>query len=54
MSRATYSFKETDVTRAYRATRKAGAVVDRVEIDRSGKIIIVIENAQSDATVQAA
>jgi hypothetical protein len=45
MSRATYSFKETDVSRAYRAARKAGMVVDRVEIDRSGKIVIVSEPA---------
>ena len=35
-------FRRTDVVRAVRAARDAGEVVDRVEIDQTGKIIIVI------------
>ena len=37
-------FKETDVTRALRAARKAGADVDRVEIGRDGRIVLVLKN----------
>ena len=32
------TFKETDLTRALRAARKAGADVERVEIGRDGRI----------------
>ena len=31
------TFKETDLTRALRAARKAGADVERVEISRDGR-----------------
>jgi hypothetical protein len=39
------SFRQSDVTRAIRATRKAGVVPSRVEIDRNGKIIIIAGTA---------
>jgi hypothetical protein len=38
------TFKETDLTRALRALRKAGADVERVEIGRDGRIILVLKN----------
>jgi hypothetical protein len=38
------TFKETDLTRALRAARKAGADVDRVEIGRDGRIVLVFKN----------
>ena len=36
------TFKETDLTRALRAARKAGADVERVEISRDGRIVLVL------------
>ena len=38
------TFKETDLTRALRAARKAGAEVERVEIGRDGRIVLVLKN----------
>ena len=38
------TFKETDFTRALRAARKAGADVERVEIGRDGRIVLVLKN----------
>jgi hypothetical protein len=35
------AFKETDVTRATKAAINAGIVVERVEVDKSGKITII-------------
>jgi hypothetical protein len=35
------SFRQSDVTRAIKATQKAGVVPYRVEIDRTGKITII-------------
>jgi hypothetical protein len=41
MSRGQQTFKQGDVTRALKATVKAGMAVERVEIDNNGKIVIV-------------
>jgi hypothetical protein len=38
------TFKEIDLTRALRAARKAGIDVARAEVDRTGKIILVLKN----------
>lgn len=35
------SFRQSDVTRAIKATQKAGVALARVEIGRDGKIILV-------------
>jgi hypothetical protein len=35
------SFRQSDVTRAIRATQKAGVALARVKIGRDGKIILV-------------
>jgi hypothetical protein len=40
MSRAPATFKQRDVTRALKAIAAAG-IVARVEIDKSGKIVII-------------
>jgi hypothetical protein len=45
MSRGQQTFKQRDVTKAIKATVKAGIPVERVEID-NGKIIIVIAKAE--------
>jgi hypothetical protein len=35
-------FKEADLRRAIKASRKAGLSIARVEIDRDGKIVVVV------------
>jgi hypothetical protein len=37
-------FKETDLIRALRAARKAGFDVERAEIARDGRIVLVLKN----------
>jgi hypothetical protein len=46
MSRGQQTFKQRDVTKAIKATVKAGIPVERVEIDKNGKIIIVTAKAE--------
>ena len=41
MSRGQQTFKQRDLTKALKATVKAGIAVERVEIDNNGKIVIV-------------
>lgn len=41
MARGACTFKQQDVTRALRATVAAGIEVRRVEIDKTGRIIII-------------
>lgn len=38
------SFKQIDVTRAAKGALAAGLPVARMEIDRDGKIIIIVDN----------
>jgi hypothetical protein len=45
MSRGIQAFKQTDITKAIRAAQKAGLDVQRFEIDRAGKIIVIAERA---------
>ena len=48
MPRARCLFRGTEITRAVKAAKKAGQKVARVEIDQTGKIILVVDN--DDAT----
>jgi hypothetical protein len=41
MSRAPCTFRQQDVTRALKATVAAGIAVQRIEIDKTGKIVVV-------------
>lgn len=41
MARGACTFKERDITRALRATVAAGMTVQRIEIDKNGKIVVV-------------
>jgi hypothetical protein len=54
MSRAVASFKKRDIATAYKAVIDAGGEVSRIEVDRDGRIVIVIgkptEQAGSEAT----
>jgi hypothetical protein len=44
------TFKETDLVRALRAVRKAGADVKRVEVGRDGRIVLVLKNVDEVST----
>jgi uncharacterized protein GlcG (DUF336 family) len=44
------TFKEADLTRALRAAKKAGMNVARAEVDRAGKIILVLKNDGGEAS----
>ena len=52
MSRGQQTFKQSDVTKAVKATVKAGIAVGRVEIDKDGKIIIVTIRPEDAANVE--
>lgn len=49
MSRGQQTFKQNDVTRALKATVKAGIAVERLEIDKDGKIVVVIGRPENAA-----
>jgi hypothetical protein len=45
MARSPATFRQQDVTRALRATVAAGIAIERVEIARDGRIVIVTASA---------
>jgi hypothetical protein len=45
MARAPSTFRQQDITRAVKAVVAAGVDIARVEIDKSGKIVIVTVTA---------
>ncbi len=48
MARTPSTFRQADVTRAVKAVVAAGVDVGRVEIDKSGKIVIVTASQPDD------
>jgi hypothetical protein len=42
MTRAACTFRQRDLTAAVKAARAAGCEVTRVEVDREGKIVVVM------------
>jgi hypothetical protein len=48
MARAPATFKQQDLTRAFRAAQAAGVKVARIEIDRDGKIVIVTADGEAE------
>ena len=48
MARAPSTFRQKDVTRAVKAVAAAGVNIARVEIDKSGKIVIVTGGAKAE------
>jgi hypothetical protein len=49
MSRGQQTFRQSDVTKALKATVKAGIAVRRVEIEKDGKIVVVTAPPQDAA-----
>ena len=52
MARGPCTFKQLDVTRALRAAAAAGMKVERYEIDRDGKIVVVTGKPLLDCRVE--
>lgn len=48
MSRAPCTFRQRDVTRAVKAVLAAGVEIARVEVDRTGKIVIMAGKPAAD------
>jgi hypothetical protein len=46
MSRGKLRFKQRDVARAIRAAARSGVPTQRVEIDREGRIIVILGTPQ--------
>jgi hypothetical protein len=46
-------FRQRDLTRAIKAARLAGLNVERVEVDKDGKIIVVTGKSETPADVAA-
>ena len=49
MSKGMQIFKETDLRRAIRAFQKAGLSIARAEIDRDGKIVVVVGESRQES-----
>jgi len=47
MSKGMLTFKETDLHRAIKTFQKLGLPIARAEIDRDGKIVVVVGEAKS-------
>lgn len=48
MDRVPAQFKQIDVTRAIKGTLAAGLPVKRTEIDRTGKIVVIVDTGDPD------
>jgi hypothetical protein len=48
MPRTSPSFRQADVTRALKGVRAAGLEVGRVEIDATGKIVVVAKSETAE------
>lgn len=53
MSRRAAIFRQGDVTRAARGAVKAGLPVSRVEIDQTGKIVVICQSEQGEGAMAA-
>jgi hypothetical protein len=44
MSRGPQTFRQRDVAAAIKAALAAGCIVSRVEVDRTGKIVVIVSH----------
>jgi hypothetical protein len=51
MSHGPQTFKKRDVTRAVQAVKAAGEKVQRVEVDKDGRIIVIVGEADQTTVV---
>lgn len=49
MSKGLQIFKQTDLLRAIRTFQKAGLPIARAEIDRDGKIVVVVGDGKQES-----
>ena len=49
MSKGLLTFKQTDLLRAIKASQKAGLSIARAEIDRDGKIVVVVGESRQES-----
>jgi hypothetical protein len=52
MSTNAHLFKGTDLTRAVKAVMAAGLRIIRIEVDKTGKIVVVASDPQHNAPAQ--
>ena len=50
MSASSHKFRQRELTRAVRAMQAAGLEIERVEIDRDGRIIVVPKGGTKQTT----
>jgi len=53
MPRGPVTFRQSDLTRCFRAARMARVAIDRVEIDRNGNIVVIVANESERPVVTA-
>ena len=49
MSRGVHAIKQGDVAKVFKAARIAGLVIERYEIDKAGKIVVIPHKADAAA-----
>jgi hypothetical protein len=54
MSRGAQTFKQGDLTKAAKGVAKAGLPVQRVEIDRDGKIVVIVGKPSAHPEIEDA
>jgi hypothetical protein len=52
MSKGVHLFKQGDVAKALKAARAAGFGVERIEVDRTGKFVVVLAGNKQDVAVK--
>ena len=50
MSRGKYKFKQSDITRALRATKAAGVGISKIEIEPDGRMVIILSDGKAAMT----
>jgi len=50
VSRGKYKFKQSDITRALRATKAAGVGISKIEIEPDGRMVIILSDGKAAMT----